>query len=157
MAIEHSSGHRRLVLALLPALLAAAAVALSKGRQPAGAARAGVRFTSPGELRRLAEANGLCWQRGSHIPCHTSGNYVTDRAVPEKELARLCKAASGLTPAWRGIVWVIALDAPGGLPPDPDHFGGARRVWGRLLAMGDEQLLDRIEGMYRRHVPAGGA
>jgi hypothetical protein len=52
----------------------------------------------------------------------------------------------GLTPAWRGILWVCQL---GDLGPYPDLIGGKWRVWSKILVAGDEDLMDRIEQVYR--------
>jgi hypothetical protein len=55
----------------------------------------------------------------------------------------------GLTPAWRGILWVCQIESRAErLGLQVEAIGGKWRVWGNVLVAGDEDLMDRIEEFY---------
>jgi hypothetical protein len=64
------------------------------------------------------------------------------------------KRQCGLTPAWRGIVWVANLGDPAGCRClSPDSIGGKWRIWGNVVVAGDESMMDTIEELYRNTLP----
>ena len=130
-----------LLLAFAGAALLAA-VARPGGNHP----QAVVRFDSAEELLRLAGQGGLRCYPGSRVPHLWSGHFVTDRPRERAELESLCKAGCGQMPEWEGVLWVCGLDAPAGRRFDPGQIAGSSRV----LAAGDERLIDRLEQLHRR-------
>ncbi len=111
-----------------------------------------IAFATAEELQSFAEAHGLHCQREV---AGFGGVFITESKVSLKELAqRACKANCGLTPKWKGILWIKELDSPDHPRPsnfDPDKdLGGKWRIWGNLVVAGDEEFMDRLEAWYRQ-------
>jgi hypothetical protein len=110
-----------------------------------------VQFQSVGEFKRFAAANRLFTHTGTKQNRSEKNFYVALHPLSFESLQELhtaFKRDCGFTPAWRDVVWLTRLDSKG-TRIYPDTVGGKRRIWGKLLVAGDEQLMDRIECMYR--------
>ncbi len=111
-----------------------------------------IAFATAEELQSFAEVHGLHCQRE---PDGFGGVFITDFRVSLQEIsAKTCKANCGLTPEWKGILWIKQLrspaqDAPWRFDPD-DNLGGKWRIWGNLVVAGDEEFMDRLEAWYRQ-------
>jgi len=102
-------------------------------------------FGTTSEFRARAEAKGLhVWSPGSARE-KVGEVRVSDRhggrELAVRELAVLRHGRE-----WSGVAVVVNL-APQ-LPPDVPH-----RVWGRVLVMGDPELLDRLEALRSGQLP----
>jgi hypothetical protein len=111
-----------------------------------------IQFKSVSEFKDFADANGLYLHSGT-----SSGNlvfpannfYVADHAISLDDLDEVCSRRDcGLTPAWRGILWVCQIETTHGTA-FPDQIDGKWRVWGNVMVVGDETLMDRIEAMHQ--------
>jgi hypothetical protein len=108
-----------------------------------------VEFATATEVAALAKRHGLHCHSGSSSGATWPNLYVADRPLELFDLNALAtRRRCGLTPAWRGIVWVGQLRSPG-VDLDPESVGGKPRAWGNVVAAGDEELLDQIETMFR--------
>ena len=108
-----------------------------------------IHFRSPHELAAFMERKGLHIHSGRGASSVIDINcFVADHSIGFEDIALLNMQECGLTPAWRGIVFVGYID-------EGDHqlcgavtpvgINGHYRVWGRVLAAGDPALLDRLE------------
>ncbi len=111
-----------------------------------------IAFASTEELQSFAEAHGLQCQRE---PGELGGVFITGASMALRELeTRACKANCGLTPEWKGILWIKQIHSPNQnslwhFDPEKD-LGGKCRIWGNLVAAGDEEFMDRLEAWYRQ-------
>jgi len=109
-----------------------------------------IAFKNAAEFKDFALCNGFFFHRGN-MNGVVGGNYfIADHLVTLDDLEEvLTRRDCGLTPAWRGILWVCQIhDTPWFTALDTDHVDGKRRVWGNVLVAGDEDLMDRIEELY---------
>jgi hypothetical protein len=74
--------------------------------------------------------------------CFIADHPVTKEDLAELRLTRNC----GLTPNWRGIIWVSRAHSSS-LTIYPEHIGGNWRLWGNVVVAGDAELMDRIEAL----------
>ena len=96
-------------------------------------------FNDTSELRAWAQAKGLSvWSPGSDRE-KVGELRVSDRHGP-RELAARELPVLRLGPGWAGVVVAVNLDDQ--LAPDVPC-----RVWGRVLVLGDPELLDRLEAL----------
>jgi hypothetical protein len=112
-----------------------------------------VQFNNLREFRRFVESNGLSFHNGTRDPgVFTIHGYVGDHPLTFDRLPALARAPQhALGAEWRGIVrvtWCLGPAWQYDLPTDWSE--GTWRVWGNLIALGDQDLLDRIEELYRR-------
>jgi hypothetical protein len=68
-----------------------------------------------------------------------NGFLVSRSPVTFEEICHFCKAGP-MGPDWKGKVWVTMREGLQGTPE-----GAGVRIWGRLIAFGDNELLDEIE------------
>lgn len=109
-----------------------------------------VRFTSLKDFEGFARTMGLYFHSGSaQLLVQADNCYFADHAVSFEELNVLSKQECGMTPAWRGIIWVVR-HSNAFSEFELSSIGGQRRLWGGIAAAGDPQLLDRIEEVFRR-------
>jgi hypothetical protein len=100
------------------------------------------------EFKEFAVSKGLCFPEQ---PMFKDNFFIADHALSVeavRELASIRKWDCGLTPAWRGLLWVCAIHSPY-WQVESETIGGKKRIWGRLLVAGDEGLMDRIEELVR--------
>jgi hypothetical protein len=106
------------------------------------------RFASPRQVADFALQHGLCIHSGAgHSPVIRLSCFVADHPLDMTQLNRLRMTECGLTPAWKGIIFVGYLNH-GGQPSfalHPNGLDGHYRIWGDVLAAGDPELLDRLE------------
>ena len=111
-----------------------------------------VRFETLEAFRKFAVKHGLFFHSGGPDPnAYLDNFYVADHPVPLERLP-ITKFDCGLTPAWRGVVWVVPRTRDG-VEVYPDFLGGTWRVWANLLVAGDERLMDRLERLYLEDGP----
>jgi hypothetical protein len=105
-------------------------------------------FKNPAELKDFAMSKGLVFHCGNISNTVYVGDYfLADHPITIDDLEGICtRRDCGLTPAWRGVLWACQR---GHLGLREDCLGGKWRVWGKVLVAGDEELMDRIEGLYR--------
>src|SRR5438552_1818261 len=90
---------------------------------------------------RLTAAGFYC--TADNAPGHISNGFTISReAITWTEAGLLCKAGP-MGPHWKGKVWVTINTAGWGLETMPDDAG--TRVWGAVVAFGDEELLGEID------------
>jgi hypothetical protein len=106
-------------------------------------------FETPEELIFLVERNGLhCHSASDPSKGLWSQFYVAHHPGVFQQLP-LSKRSCGQAPEWRGLVWVTSINQNGwGL--DIDSIGGRKRIWGKVVVAGDEELMDAIEQLYRK-------
>ena len=140
---------------LLLAGIAAAGWRLCPATGPLGD-RPGTPTAGPadGRLRTARAFKEFATSQGLHSHCGNSHEYygancfIADHPITLEETTALTKLNCGLTPAWRGIVWVQQMEM-GHARCDPHHIQGHKRVLGNLVLAGDEALLNRIEELCR--------
>jgi len=71
-----------------------------------------------------------------------SGFLVSRKPVPWSEVGMICKSGP-MGKEWQGKVWVTFNPEYWSLEAVPDNAGV--RVWGSIVAFGDEALLSEIE------------
>ena len=104
-------------------------------------------FATAQELKSFAISSGLICHCGNGSGSVYNNYFLADHPIAIDDLAGVStRRDCGLTPAWRGVLWVCPL---GRLGPYPEFIGGKWRVWGNVLVAGDEPLMDRIEELYR--------
>jgi hypothetical protein len=112
-----------------------------------------IHFRSPHELAALAERKGLQVHSGRGASSVIDMNcFVADHPIRFEDIVVLNMQECGLTPVWRGIVFVGYLDEGDHQPfgaITPAGINGHHRIWGRVLAAGDPALLDRLESLYQ--------
>jgi hypothetical protein len=112
-----------------------------------------VHFKDARAFREFAAANGLHLHSGTASGDVFAWNnlYVADHPIAIHDLEDVCtRRDCGLTPAWRGILWIAQINDPAlRMHEYPESLGGKWRVWGNIMVAGDEDLMDRIEAMYR--------
>ena len=109
-----------------------------------------IAFKNAAEFKDFALCNGFFFHSGN-VNGVVGGNYfIADHLVTLNDVEEvLTRRDCGLTPAWRGILWVCQIhDTPWFTALATDHVDGKRRVWGNVLVAGDEDLMDRIEELY---------
>jgi hypothetical protein len=79
--------------------------------------------------------------------------FAADHPADLKDLNCLVVSQCGLTPDWKGVVWVGVIhwrDASGDVTSilNPQALDGYWRVWGEVLVGGDPELLARLEQLY---------
>jgi hypothetical protein len=104
-------------------------------------------FNTAQQLKDFAVSNGLIFHCGNRNGIIYGNYFLADHAIAIDDLAGVSmRRDCGLTPAWHGVLWVSPLTEFG---PYPDLIGGKWRVWGNVLVAGDQDLMDRIEELYR--------
>jgi hypothetical protein len=105
-------------------------------------------FKNVKEVKDFAVSKGLVFHCGNGNGIVCSNFFLADHPLTIDDLDGVCSRHDcGLTPAWRGVLWVCQL---GGIAElYPECLGGTWRIWGSVLVAGDEKLMDRIEGLYR--------
>jgi hypothetical protein len=107
-----------------------------------------VGFETARELRSFVDASGL--QTRNDGAANDRLFFITDHVVTVKDMEALAtRRDCGLTPGWRGILWATQISASISTVYPTQGFGGKWRVWGNVVVAGDEQLMDRIEELYR--------
>src|SRR5262249_13420545 len=105
-------------------------------------------FRNLQELKDLALSKGFCFPE---LPAVRDNFFITDHPLSAERLRQIrsiSKRDCGLTPVWRGLLWV-SLMKDRHTELDSETIGGKKRIWGRLLVAGDEELMDRIEQIVR--------
>jgi hypothetical protein len=101
------------------------------------------------EFKNLVGAAGLYIHSGSQSGLIGDNFYVADHPLAWDDLEEVhSRRDCGLTPAWRGILWVCQINTAN-TTNLPDSIGGKCRVWGNVCVVGDEELMDRMEALYR--------
>jgi hypothetical protein len=104
-----------------------------------------IHFDEVLEVQDLARANGLVVHSGNGHGLVEGNCFLADHPVTFDDLLAVCdRRHCGLTPAWRGIVWVCQINGSY-RRLHAGAIGGKTRIWGNVLAAGDEELMDRIE------------
>jgi hypothetical protein len=107
-----------------------------------------VGFETARELRSFVDASGL--QTRDDGAAKNRIFFITDHAVSSDDMEAVATLRDcGLTPSWRGILWVTQIRAATTTVYPTQGFGGKWRVWGNVIVAGDEQLMDLIEELYR--------
>lgn len=97
---------------------------------------------------RLHEAKARLAALGYHIVSDSAngqistGFLISRNAVAWNEAGTLCKSGR-MGPEWRGKVWVTLNPEIWQLHTVPEEAGV--RVWGAVVAFGDDELLQEIE------------
>jgi hypothetical protein len=120
-----------------------------------------VSFETVRELCSLASANGLHTRSDGNLASGSTKErqgpqampfqcFISDHPLSTDDLAGVAtRQDCGLTPGWRGIVWVSQIQTSERFL-DPDQgFGGHWRIRGNVIVAGDQQLMNRIEELYR--------
>src|SRR5581483_8712146 len=108
-----------------------------------------VQFESIVELRHFAEAKGLKIHYGNSGDIPGGSCYVAAHPMTFQDLIPVSRHRNlDNTTAWSGIVWVCKIQA-NCWTLCPDEFDGNGRIWGNLFVVGDKNLMDRIETLYR--------
>lgn len=111
-----------------------------------------VEFKHAQEFKDFAVARGLHFHPGTLDEGMTfakSNFYVADHRISTQDLEGIgFKRDCGLTPAWRGVVWIAQIEDTD-TPISVETIGGRWRIWGNVVVAGDEDLMDRIEAMRR--------
>jgi hypothetical protein len=108
-----------------------------------------VHFKTLREFKDFALSKGLCFSK-QPVPLFDNF-FIADHPLSIESLQELPivrKRDCGLTPAWRGLLWVCAIHSRYG-QVDFETIGGKKRIWGKLLVAGDEELMNRIEQLLR--------
>lgn len=126
--------------------------------QPLTSVVSPVRLHSTLELRQLIETSELFCHSGTLGNVASDNFYIADRPFDyAASLAVADRLKCGLTPMWRGVVWVTDIKSAAGIVVDTAYIGGRYRIWGNVLIAGDENLMDQLEALYHRRsdqVPA---
>ena len=104
-----------------------------------------VHFQTLREFKDFAISKGLCFPEQAVF---INSFFIGDHSLSAEALRKLHsmdKRDCGLTPAWRGLLWVCALHSGFDSRLHSETIGGKSRIWGRLLVAGDEELMNRIE------------
>ena len=112
-----------------------------------------MQFASAEEARDFCVSEGLHCHNGTDGVPFTMGNFfVADHPLTFNDLQAIpCRRDCGMTPAWKGILWVGQIRSPHSvIDIGVASIRGKCRVWGNILVAGDEDLMDRIEDLYRR-------
>jgi hypothetical protein len=112
-----------------------------------------IQFSDPQDLRCFVESNGLYFHNGTKSPGLFSINcYIADHPLTFDTLPALATARQGdLSEAWRGTLRITWPPGPSWADDlSPDCVDVTSRVWGGLVAFGNEGLLNRFEDLYRR-------
>jgi hypothetical protein len=130
------------LLALAVAFVGGRFAASSSSPEPVG-------FQNASELRDFAASRGFVIHSGNSIDKIWDNYYVADHPVTLDDLELVAtRRDCGLTPAWRGILWVSQIN--GDITSlNPEAIGGKWRIWGKVLVAGDVELMDRIEELSR--------
>jgi hypothetical protein len=140
---------RRYSFWMLPVTFASA---LTIWWTPAPTLQQPVAFETAAEFRAFAQQHGFLIHSGRQKPEVLSNFYITTKQHTWDELGHLSKARCGLTPRWKGVVWVtthfVSAEREQGLIVD--SLGGHHRIWGKVLAAGDEEILDQLEQLYQQ-------
>jgi hypothetical protein len=109
----------------------------------------GLHFPTARALREFAVSRGLIAHCGRGSGEFWGPFYLADHPVTLADLQPVgTRRDCGLTPAWRGILWVS--DVRNEITTVfPESLGGKWRVWGNVVVAGDEDLMDRIEALSR--------
>jgi hypothetical protein len=106
-------------------------------------------FDSAVELHDFAVSMGLDFHCGNPGGLYCSNYFLADHPLTLDDLEPLgTRRDCGLTPVWRGILWVSQIRTES-MTIHPEQLGGKWRVWGNVVGAGDEDLMDRIEELYR--------
>ncbi len=108
-----------------------------------------IHFKNVRELNDFAVAQGLFFQSGMSAGMTWNNFYIADHTITFDDVRDLVRRDCGLTPAWRGILWVAQINPENPIALSPESVGGKWRVWGSVLVAGDEELMDRYEERYR--------
>lgn len=109
---------------------------------------AAVSFETCQELKDFIESHGLYHHSGTKTFVPPGNSYICDHPVGFEDLAPvMTRRDCGNTPAWRGILWVAQIRDPGWVNAlRGDAPSNCKcRIWGKVLVVGDEDLMDRIE------------
>jgi hypothetical protein len=107
-----------------------------------------VSFETAQELRGFAVANGL--EARNDGKADSTIFYIADHPLsPDDIVAVASRRDFGRAPSWRGVVWAAQITSPSTSTYPIQGFGRHWRLWGKMIVAGDEQLMDRIEELYR--------
>jgi hypothetical protein len=112
-----------------------------------------IAFSDGVEFRDFAIGKGLLFHSGRgdgklDTRVMYSNFFLADHQLTSSDVDNIgMRHDCGLTPAWRGIIWVSHLR--GEFATLPETVGGKTRIWGNVLVAGDEDLMDRIEDLWR--------
>ena len=114
-----------------------------------------VKFKTSQEVKNLISSEGLHVHAGS-MDGHAGNNFfVADRPITLDDLQDVhTRRDCGLTPAWRGILWVTQIESECMTYSFDALPGGKWRIWGNVLVAGDEELMNRIEAAFRSGCPS---
>jgi hypothetical protein len=133
------------LISLMAALFCCRCVVSSAAHEP-------VCFNSIWEFKDFAASKGIHFHSGTANGGIWNDNYyVADHPITLDDVREIpFRRDCGLTPAWRGIVWLAQASHRSGEPVlMPDSIGGKWRIWGHVIVAGDEDLMHRIEELYR--------
>ena len=97
----------------------------------------------------LRDFSAFAEDRKLHHYANSCNVFVADHPVDSRQLQGFRMSDLG-TPPWRGIILVgpCALTDEAMVEMVPETFDRPYRIWGKLVATGDEELLNRIERLY---------
>jgi hypothetical protein len=104
-----------------------------------GCMPAPITFADVQDAHRSIEAAGFCCASDRADGKIVSGFLISREPVSGDEIRTLRKVGS-MGPEWKGKVWLLHLKNARSTPDD-----GGVRVWGDVLAIGDNDLLNEIE------------
>jgi hypothetical protein len=102
-----------------------------------------IHFESLKEFAEFAKQHKLHYYAG------TLNAFTADHPVDPQQLREFRIGDLGTAP-WRGVVlvgtWIVTADSPAAMVPAT--LDRPYRIWGKLVATGDEDFLDHIERLY---------
>lgn len=108
----------------------------------------GVQFETTSDLRALVALHGYPTRSDGGGPAQISF-YIADHPLDPSDVERVgSRHDCGLTPSWKGIVWVCQI-CSSGHDLVPSSIGGNTRIWGNVLLAGDGDLMDQLEKVIR--------
>jgi hypothetical protein len=112
------------------------------------APRAPISFDTSADLRSFVESQDLQTRNDGVV--QSTYFFIADHPVTTDDMVLVStRQDCGLTASWRGIVWVGQIRATSSVMYPTQGFGGKWRIWGNVVVAGDEELMDRIEELYR--------
>lgn len=102
-------------------------------------------------FERIHEAQSKLAGLGLHVTTDRANGHVSCGFMLSRDAAKwtdvcLLRKTGSMGPEWRGRVWVTLNPSVWQLESIPDHAG--IRVWGSVIAFGDDELLREIEATF---------
>jgi hypothetical protein len=115
-----------------------------------------IAFAGASEFKDFVASRGIHINSGAASGNSRDKFFVADRPLALDDFENLqSRQNCGLTPSWRGILWVCEIHNAGNTLCT-NQMDGKWRVWGNVIVAGDEDLMERIEELYRKSLTASG-